>query len=205
MKPAKVLAAVAVLSAGAAVPFFAPASVSVASAADAATGVFKLDPVHSAVIFRIGHLGVSYTWGRINEPTGTYLIDTADPAKSAIDITVSTDKIDTANKKRDDHLKSPDFFNAGEFPTITFKSKSFTKTGDKSFKVEGDITLLGVTKPVTATLNYVGEGKTMQGYKSGFEAEFTIKRSEFGMTKYLEESAIGDEVKLMVSIEGARG
>lgn len=206
MKSARTLALVAVVAAGAAVPFFTSSAPAVARAADAASaGAFKLDPVHSMVIFRVGHMGVSYTWGRFNEPTGDYLIDAADPSKSNINITLSAEKIDTASAGRDRHLKSPDFFNAGEFPSITFKSKSVTKSGEKSFDVAGELTLLGVTKPVTAKLTYIGEGQTKQGYKSGFEAEFTIKRSEFGMTKYLEENAIGDEVTLFVSVEGARG
>lgn len=204
MKITKAFTLAALLTAGAAGSLVSVASPAAARVADAPAGAFKTDAVHSAVIFRIGHMGVSSFWGRFNEPSGHYLIDTADPAKSTIDIAIDASKVDTANKKRDDHLRSPDFFNAGEFPTISFKSKSVTKSGDKNFKVDGELTMLGVTKPVTASLNYVGEAQTPQGYKSGFEAEFTIKRSEFGMTKYLEGDAIGDEVKLIVSIEGAR-
>lgn len=205
MKPVRAFVVAALVAAGATVPFVAAPSNAVARSADAAPGAFKLDPVHSMVVFRIGHMGVSYAWGRFNEPNGTYLIDAADPAKSSIDITIDTEKVDTANAGRDRHLKSPDFFNAKEFPTITFKSKSFSKTGEKTLDVVGDLTMLGVTKPVTAKLTLVGEGQTPQGYKSGFEAEFTIKRSEFGMTKYVEEKAIADEVKLNVAVEGARG
>jgi len=204
MKSLHTLTLAVIVAAGAAVPFFTAPAPAVARA-DASAGAFKLDPVHSMVIFRIGHMGVSYTWGRFNEPTGEYLIDAADPSKSSINITLNADKVDTANAGRDRHLKSPDFFNAGEFPTITFTSKSFTKSADKAFDVTGDLTMLGVTKPVTAKLTYVGEGQTKQGFKSGFEAEFTIKRSEFGMIKYLEENALGDEVTLFVSVEGARG
>ena len=172
--------------------------------ADDGAAPFQVDAVHSAVIFRIQHLGVSYTYGRINSPTGSYNIDMANPSASMIDITLDTEKIDTANERRDNHLRSPDFFNAKQFPTISFKSESFEKTGDKSLKVRGKLTMLGVTKDVDANLEFVGEAQTQQGYKSGFECEFTIKRSDFGMTKYLEGNALGDEVTLYVTIEGVR-
>lgn len=165
---------------------------------------FQIDPVHSMVVFRIGHLGVSYTYGRFNSPTGSYNIDFASPSASMIDITLDAEKVDTGNERRDNHLRSPDFFNAKQFPTITFKSTSFEKTGDSSMKVHGKLAMLGVTKDIEAELVYVGEGETQQGYKSGFEAEFKINRSEFGMTKYLEGNSLGDEVTLYVTVEGVR-
>lgn len=173
--------------------------------AKAPAGAFVVDPVHSTAVFRIGHLGVAAMWGTFNEPTGSFTIDLANPSASVIDISVSAEKVDTANEGRDRHLKSPDFFNAKQFPTLAFVSKSFEKTGEKTFAVAGELTMLGVTKPVSVTLEYLGEGETRQGYKAGFEATFTIKRSEFGMTKYLEGNAIGDEVKLVVAVEGKKG
>jgi len=163
---------------------------------------FDLDPVHSMVIFRISHLGVGAIYGRFNEPTGTYNIDMANPSASFFEIALDTSKVDTASERRDNHLKSPDFFNAKQFPSITFKSASVEKSGEKKMKVHGALTMLGVTKVIDAELEFLGEGKTMQGYKSGFEAEFTIKRSDFGMMKYIEEKALGDEVKLIVTVEG---
>jgi len=166
---------------------------------------FNLDPVHSMVMFRIGHMGVSYTYGRFNEPTGSFNLDFENPSSSMIDIKVETEKVDTANQGRDRHLKSPDFFNSKQFPEITFKSSSFEKTGENTMKVTGDLSLHGVTKPVDVNIVFVGEGETPQGHKAGFEAEFMIKRSDFGMTKYLENNAIGDEVYLYVTIEGKKG
>lgn len=167
-------------------------------------GAFKVDPVHSVVVFGIGHLGVSRMYGTFNMPSGSFLIDAADATKSFIEISVDTEKVSTGAGKRDDHLRSPDFFNAKEFPKVTFKSTSFEKGAGKAMTVKGDLTMLGQTRPVSAALEFLGEGDTVQGHKAGFEATFTIKRSEFGMTKYLEEKMLGDEVKLTVAVEGQR-
>lgn len=170
----------------------------------ASAETFTVDPVHSMIFFRIRHLGVSYTYGRFNEPTGTYEIDLENPSSSMIDISVDAKNVDTGNEKRDDHLRSPDFFNVKQFPKVTFKSESFEKTGEDELKCTGTLGLHGTERPVEVMIKYVGEGETMQGYKSGFEANFEIKRSDFGMTKYIEGGALGDEVTLYVTIEGAR-
>lgn len=188
-------AAVAAMTIVGAVTFAQPAQ----ARADEGAAPFHVDPVHSMVVFRIGHLGVSYVYGRFNAPSGSYNIDLANPSASMIDVALAAEKVDTGNERRDNHLRSPDFFNAKQFPTITFKSDSFEKNGDKSLKVRGKLTLLGVTKDVEADLQFIGEAQTQQGYKSGFEATFTIKRSEFGMTTYTP--GLGDEVKLLINVE----
>src|SRR5262245_5277707 len=82
---------------------------------------YKVDPVHSFALFRIQHAGAGYTYGRINNPEGAIVVDEADPAKTSFDVTLKAANIDTAEPKRDTHLKSPDFFSAEEFPTLTFK------------------------------------------------------------------------------------
>lgn len=165
---------------------------------------FGVDSVHSVVVFRVGHMGVANMYGTIPAPSGSYAIDFANPSASTIDISIDADKIDSGNEKRDEHLRSPDFFNSKQFPKITFKATGFEKTGDKTMNVKGDLTMMGVTKPVDVKLEVLGEGETPQGYKNGFEATFSIKRSDFGMTKYLEKNAIGDDVKLVVAIEGKK-
>lgn len=171
--------------------------------AGAASGAYTVDAVHSTVIFRIKHMNAGYSYGRFNDLAGTFLLDDARPEASSIAITVQTESIDTANEKRDQHLRSPDFFSAKEFPTITFKSTQVKKSGS-AFEVVGDLTLHGVTKPVTATVEPSGTGKGRQGESlAGLEARFTIKRSDFGMTTYLP-TALGDEVNLIVALEGAR-
>lgn len=177
------------------------------SAAKAPAGAvsYKVDSTHSAVMYRIGHLGVSHHYGQFAAPTGTYTIDWSDPSKSAMEVSVALEKLNSGNEKRDGHLRSPDFFNAEKFASITFKGTSFAKDGDKKMKIKGDLTMLGVTRPVEVSLAWIGEAETKQGSKSGFDAEFTIKRSDFGMKSYLENNAIGDEVKIWVGVEGVKG
>lgn len=162
---------------------------------------FKIDPVMSAVIFKIKHLGISDAYGRFNEITGTYTIDAEDPAKSSIEVTIPAASVDTNNKKRDDHLRGSDFFKVKQFPNITFKSTSIKAAGKGKFKITGEVTLLGKTKTVECDLVHTGDGKGFKGEtRSGYQATMTIKRSEFGMTYGLKN--MGDEVTLTISIQG---
>jgi len=164
---------------------------------------YKLDGVHSMIIFKINHFNVSNTYGRINSPAGTFAIDPADLANSSLSISVNVADIDTNNAKRDEHLKSADFFNAKQFPTIAYKSTSIKKIDDKTFEVTGDLTLHGVTKPVTVKLAKVGEADMPgAGHRAGYETTFTIKRSDFGMSTMV--GPVGDEVTLMVNLEGVK-
>lgn len=173
----------------------------IGSAASAASN-YKIDTVHSFVTFKVKHLGVANAWGRFNEPTGTMTWDADNPSAGKFDVVIQASKVDTANTKRDEHLRSPDFFNARQFPTITFKSTSIEKLDDNKFEMAGDLTLHGTTKPVKVELVKVGEADTRQGPKIGFDATFTIKRSEFGMNYMLE--GLGDEVTIYVAIEAVR-
>lgn len=165
---------------------------------------FTIDPVHSMVVFRVGHLGVSNFYGVFERAEGSYNIDASNPGASFVKMTLNLEHIDSGNDRRDGHLKSADFFNAKQFPTITFESTAVKASGSSRMTVQGNLTMVGVTKPVTAELEFLGEGETPQGYKSGFEAVFNIKRSDFGMTKFLEGNAIGDDVRLVVAVEGKR-
>lgn len=172
--------------------------------AAAETGAFAVDPVHSTIVWGVGHLGVARVYGTFSGPTGRYLIDLNNPSSSFAEVSLKAATINSGNGKRDDHLRNPDFFDVEKFPMMSFKSSSFEKTGERTMKLKGDLTLLAVTKPIEATVEFIGEGETRQGYKSGFEARFTIKRSDFGMMTYLEGGAIGDEVSVIVAIEGKR-
>jgi polyisoprenoid-binding protein YceI len=177
------------------------ASLSAATLAFAADP-FLVDAVHSSVHFRVKHMNTSYAWGRFNEVSGKFLVDEADPAKSVFDLTINAESIDTANSKRDAHLKNPDFFNTKQFPRITFKSKSVKKVGAE-YEVSGDMNLHGVTKPVTFHLTVTGSGKGMQGEAlAGVEATAVIKRSDFGMNYMV--GPIGDEVTVTAAFEGSR-
>jgi polyisoprenoid-binding protein YceI len=169
----------------------------IASAADN----YKVDPVHGTAIFRIAHLGVGNAYGRFNNPTGTISYDKEDPSKSTFNIEIKTEEIDTANEKRDQHLKSPDFFDAKQFPTITFKSTAVKASGD-DLEVTGDLTLHGVTKSVVVKLKKTGEAQTQMGYRTGWEAHHDLKRSDYGMNGL--QGAVGDDVHLVISFEAVK-
>jgi polyisoprenoid-binding protein YceI len=161
---------------------------------------YKIDGVHSTVIFHTKHMGVSYAYGRFNEISGTIAFDPQKPENSKVKIEVKIDSVDTGAEKRDAHLKSVTFFDAKEFPTATFTSKSVKATADKKYSVTGDLNLHGVTKPVTVEMENVGQGKGMQGAQLiGFHGTFTLKRSDFGMKAMTD--AVGDDIAMIVSFE----
>lgn len=163
---------------------------------------FKIDPVHSSVIFNIKHLGVTNFYGDFKEVTGTVTFDSADPSKSSVELSIPVESLDSRNPKRDQHLKSPDFFNAAQFPTLNFKSTKIEASGDV-YKVSGDLTIHGVTKPVTVDFHKGAEAKGQQGeVRSGGETKFTMKRSDYGMS--FMQGALGDEVNIVLSLEGIK-
>ena len=165
--------------------------------------VYAIDPVHSVVLLKVEHLGLADSYGRFNEMSGEVRYNEAEPEKSSINFEVKANSIDTANADRDKHLRGPDFFNAAEFPALTFKSTKVEKKDDKEFVVTGDFTVHGTTKPVTFDFEVGGTGKGMQGEERfGGGADFTVKRSEFGID-YLPQ-ALGDDVEVIVSVEGIK-
>ena len=169
--------------------------------ADAAM-TYEIDTAHSMIVFRAKHKGVSYNYGRFNEFTGELMVDETDMSKSTVAFEVKTASVDTANKKRDQHLRSSDFFSAKQFPVITFKStKVNMKEGTENvLEVTGDLELLGVKKSITVDVEITGKGKGRDGESLiGFESIFTIKRSEFGMT--YGAGSVSDDIRLIVSIE----
>lgn len=173
-----------------------------AGASFAAAATFTVDPVHSTVVFRIKHNNTAYFYGRVNAPEGTINFDPANVEASSFSFTLKTANIDTANQGRDTHLKSADFFNAAEHPNLTFKSTAVKKGEGDKLEVTGDLSIHGVTKSVTVTLEKTGEGTNRGRALVGFETVFTIKRSDFGMSGMT--NALGDEVRLMVGIEAQR-
>lgn len=178
------------------------ATLATLAAAPATAETYAIDAVHSTVLGRTMHMGTSRAYVRFNEIAGTVTFDEKDAAKNALDVTVKTDSLDSANDKRDQHLKGPDFFNVKQFPTMTFKSKSVKSAGAKKYKAEGDMTLLGVTKPVSFEFEKTGEGKDRGGKAIiGGEATFTFKWSDFAGKDPMK--GIGDETAVIVSIEAA--
>jgi polyisoprenoid-binding protein YceI len=164
---------------------------------------YKVDPVHSTVVFRIKHFGVGYIHGRFNEVAGDFTWDDANPAGIALDMHLKPETVDTNNPKRDQHLKGPDFFNVREYPDITFKSTQVRQLDANNYEVTGNLTLHGVTRPLTVKLEHVGAAKDPFGmYRNGFETTFAIRRSDFGIKAMPE--GVGDEVRVTVAIEGLR-
>ena len=169
----------------------------------AATETYQVDPVHSSAIFRIKHLGIAYVYGRLNDLSGTLKINDETPASSVVEIYAKTKDVDTFNSERDNHLRSPDFFHSKKFPMVSFKSKSFTRVSKDGYEVTGDLALLGVTRPLTVKVQRTGDGKDpWGGFRIGFETTFTIRRSDFGMNFMM--GGVGDEVRIILSIEGIR-
>lgn len=161
---------------------------------------WAVDPVHSTALFRIHHFGASYVIGRFEQVAGTVAFDPANDATGSVAVTIQAASVSTANQKRDDHLRSPDFFDARQFPTLGFTSTAWKKTGDGQYEVTGDLSIHGVTKPVTVTATRsLGKNPMNQQELLGFEAEFTIKRSDFGMAAMV--GPIADEVRITVEIE----
>ena len=163
---------------------------------------YAIDPVHSTDVFKIKHLDVAYVYGRINGPTGTISYDPANPEATKFDVTLQAANVDTGNAQRDNHLKSPAFFNAKEFPTLTFKSASVKKLDDKTLEVTGDLTIHGVTKSITVKIDVVGigPGVPQTGPVAGFESTFTINRNDYGIKEF--PGVLGDDVTFTISLEG---
>jgi len=168
-----------------------------------AAETYKLDPAHTSIVYRVKYSGVTFVYGRFNGPTGTFVYDEASPAKNSIEMQVDANNIDTAVEKRDNHLKSPDFFNAAEHPLVTFKSTSVKKINSDTYQVTGNLTLLGNSRKLTVNAKHTGSGKDPWGnFRRGFETSFTIKRSDFGMNFML--GGVSDEVEITVSVSGIR-
>lgn len=169
----------------------------------AAPETYTIDPVHSFVMFKIRHLNAGNVYGQFKDFKGTIVADKDDPAKSKFDIEIDTNSLDTKNAKRDEHVKGPDFLNTKQFPTITFKSDSIKKASDNEFEAAGQLTLHGVTKPLTTKIIKLGEATDKKGTtRLGAETTFTVKRSEFGINTMPD--AAGEDVTVTVAIEAIK-
>jgi len=170
----------------------------------AESNTYQIDPIHSSVWFRVLHLNVSPAYGAFGDISGTIQFDTEHTDKSSIEVTIKTASVNTLNDKRDEHLRSADFFNVEQFPEAKFKSNSWEQIDENRYRIKGILTLLGVDKPIEFEARLVGSGKGRNDEdRIGFEGVFTIKRSDFGMVKYLP-SQIGDEVSITVGIEAEK-
>jgi polyisoprenoid-binding protein YceI len=173
------------------------------SAAAAAPVSYSIDPSHTFPRFEINHLGFSTHAGLFTKTSGKIVLD-REAHVGSLEVTVDTGSILTGDAKLENHLKSPDFFDVAKHPTMTFKSTKMNFAGDVPTSVEGQLTLLGVTKPLTLQLSNVKFGQHPMAKKdwAGALAVGTLKRSEFGMTTYVP--AVGDEVSLRIQVEAAK-
>ena len=161
-------------------------------------GTYTADPNHTQVAWTANHLGFSLYHGLFGSPTGTLTIDPAKPAAASLTITIPIDKVLTTSDALNKHLMSADFFDAAKFPTATFTSTKVTVSGTTA-RIDGNLTLKGVTKPVTLAAKFTGAGANPMSKATtvGFEAAATIKRSDFGVSYGLP--AIGDMVDLAIT------
>jgi polyisoprenoid-binding protein YceI len=166
----------------------------------AAPESYSVDSRHTFPSFEVNHLGFSTQRGRFNKSTGKITLD-REAKTGTVEIEIDAASVDTGLDKLEEHLVGEDFFNVAKYPTLSFKSRSMTFNGDKPASVSGDFTMLGVTKPVTLTINAFNCGVHPINKKNvcGADASATLKRSEYGMTKYVP--GVSDEVKLQIQVE----
>jgi polyisoprenoid-binding protein YceI len=174
-----------------------------ALSAQAAPVTYKLDPGHTMVLFSWSHFGFSHPVADIGISEGTLVFDEKDPSKASVDVTMPLSNLDTHVPALDKHLKEPDFFDADKYPTITFKSTGVQSLGNKKYKVTGDLTVHGVTKPVVlnAVLNNVGTHPMTGQQAIGFNATGTLKRSDFGLGAYVPK--VSDEIQINITTEAS--
>jgi polyisoprenoid-binding protein YceI len=175
----------------------------------ALTGTYTIDPAHSTIGFVARHAMVTNVKGKFSDFSGSLELDGADPARSTASIDVSMDSIDTGSADRDGHLRSADFFKTDEFPTMTFRSTSVESAGGDDYRVTGDLSILGVTRPLTIDLEFNGAAKDPFGNERvGFEGKAEILRSEWGLTwnAALETGGVlvSDKVKLTFDISAIK-
>ncbi|MDE3078015.1 MAG: YceI family protein [Chloroflexota bacterium] len=170
---------------------------------------WKVDPAHTQVEFSARHMGIMTVKGRFQKFDATIDFDESDFTKSSVVATVEAASVSTADERRDGHLKSADFFEAEKHANITFKSTSIHKGEHERYRMTGDLTIRGVTKPVTLDVVYSGQGKDPWGnMHAGFSAEGTINRKDWGLewNRPLETGGflVGDEIKVMLEVEAVQ-
>jgi polyisoprenoid-binding protein YceI len=177
---------------------------SIVGIAAAASETFVFDKAHSQVGFQIRHF-LTKVEGRFRDYDGRIVIDRQNPANSRVDVTIQAASIDTGNEKRDEDLKSANFFEVDKYPTITFKSTKVTPNGKDLYLVTGDLTMHGVTKTVVIPVRHTGFLNLGKMEKAGFEVTFPLNRKDFGITwnRTLDAGGamLGDDVQITVLVE----
>ncbi|OSN03780.1 YceI family protein [Lonsdalea iberica] len=177
-------------------------TVSYAGSALAADYKIDKEGQHAFIQFRIKHLGYSWLYGTFKDFDGTFTFDEANPAADKVNVTIKTDSVDTNHAERDKHIRSADFLNVAKAPLATFSSTGVKKSGD-DLAITGNLTLNGVTKPVTLEAKLLGQGDDPWGnYRAGFEAKGKIRLKDFNITTDLGPAS--QDVELIISLEGIR-
>jgi len=168
--------------------------------ASAPSGTYQMETAHSQLLFAIKHFGLTDFYGRFDRLSGTLNYDAAKPEASSVTVKIETASVDTPSDRLNSELSGADVFNAAKFPDATFKSTAIALTGPTTGTITGDLTLNGVTKPVTLDATFTGAAQMPMGGGNalGFSATATIKRSDFGLTGMTWSAFVGDEVKLIV-------
>jgi polyisoprenoid-binding protein YceI len=173
-------------------------------ASDTFADTYTIEPTHTHAYFKVNHLGRGNLTGVFPEVKGTFQVDGEHEANAKVDVTIDATKLVTFDKKRDDHLLGPDFFNVKKFKNITFKSTKVTKVSAKEYSVVGDLTIKGKTKSIEAKIERGETGKDpWGGYRTGGNVYFTIDRRDFGID-FLPEPAIGHLITVDLYFEGLR-
>lgn len=176
-------------------------------AAAAEPVLWVVDPVHSGVAFDIRHFFTKVP-GLFSDFEGTIHYDAENPAASKVEFTIEATSIDTGNEQRDEHLRSPDFFDVEENPTWSFTSKTVEAGAGDTLQVTGDLTIAGVTREVTIPVEFHGSGTTPMGPRAGFSTQFTVDRTDYGIewNRALEGggAVLGDEVGIEIDIEATQ-
>ncbi len=169
------------------------------------TGSYVIEPSHTRVLFSVSHMGFTTWYGDFTDATGSLTLDPAHPGASQLQVTIPMASISTTNAKLDGELKAADWFDAARFPTASFRSTAVRIVGQGQAEVAGLLTLHGVTRPETLRVSFNGAGQNplSHAYTTGFEVRGRIKRSEFGVSKYVP--VVGDDVDLMISAAFTKG
>lgn len=172
-----------------------------------AVDLYTIDPTHTSVIFSVAHSELSYIYGMFRDASGVYSIDKDDLAKSRFRFVIKTDSVFTNNQKRDDHLRTADFFNVQQFPEIVFESTQCVVAkipeGGFLFQLSGNLTMHGVTRQINVPLRMLGDRLGPYGDpRTGFLCQIELKRSDFNMTSLLDKKLVGDAIGITISFEG---
>lgn len=189
------------------IAFLLAAAVGLTGVARAASEKYEIDEEHFSIAFLVQHAGFYDQAGLFTEGEGSFTFDEETLTVGDITIEIEADSVETGHDKRDRHLRSGDFLSAREFPTITFVGTGSTKTGPRTGEITGDLTVRGVTRPVTLAVEWVASGPYMfnpRQHRIGINGRTSFKRSDFGMTYMVDQNGVGDEVTLILGFEAVR-